>query len=187
MINVVLYEPEIPQNTGNIMRTCMAFNCRLHLIEPLGFYMDEKHLKRAGMDYRDKIDLKIYKNYTNFVEQNPGVYYYVTRYGTKTPSDFDYTEVPLDKDIYLIFGKESTGIPKDILYNHLDHCMRIPMVAEARSLNLSNCVAICLYEVLSQFNFFDLAKHECIKGEGYLKDQGYLAEFPELGRGSKDD
>lgn len=169
MINVVLYEPEIPQNTGNIMRTCMALNCRLHLIEPLGFYMDEKHLRRAGMDYRDQIDLHIYSNYDAFVKENDGEYYYVTRYGDKAPSQFDYTKT--DKDIYLIFGKESTGIPKPILKAHMDRCIRIPMVKEARSMNLSNCVAICVYEVIDQLGYPGLSREEYIKGADFLENQ----------------
>ncbi|MBP3892030.1 MAG: tRNA (cytidine(34)-2'-O)-methyltransferase [Solobacterium sp.] len=166
MIHVVLYEPEIPQNTGNIMRTCMAFGMHLHLIEPLGFYLDEKHLKRAGMDYRKEVNLKTYVNWDAFVKENHGEYYYVTRYGKHLPGSFDYTKV--EKDIYFIFGKESTGIPKEILKEHLDRCIRIPMVKEARSLNLSNCVALCMHEVLRQLDYPNLSKTEVIKGEDFL-------------------
>ena len=169
MINVVLYEPEIPQNTGNIMRTCMAFNCSLHLIEPLGFVLDEKHLRRAGMDYRDKIEMHTYKNWETFLESNSGDFFYVTRYGDKAPSYFDYTECK--NDIYLVFGKESTGIPKEILYDHMDKCIRIPMVKEARSLNLSNCVALCVYEVLDQLGYPNLCGVETIKGEDFLSSE----------------
>lgn len=169
MINVVLYEPEIPQNTGNIMRTCMAFHCRLHLIEPLGFSLGEKHLKRAGMDYVKDLDYTIYPNWQDFKEKNPGSFYYVTRYGEKTPSEFDYTkDVENNQDIYVVFGKESTGIDKEILYQNFDRCIRIPMVKDARSLNLSNCVALCIYEVLDQLDFPDLVHHEVIKGEDFL-------------------
>ena len=167
MINVVLYEPEIPQNTGNIMRTCMASNCRLHLIEPMGFKLDEKHLRRSGMDYRDLCDYTIYHNWDDFKTKNPGQYIYITRYGKNPPSSFDYTTIKCD--IYLIFGKESTGIPKSILSLDLDHCFRLPMVYNARSLNLSNCVAICVYEVLRQLDYPGLSKHECIKGEDWLE------------------
>ena len=167
MINVVLYEPEIPANTGNIMRTCMAFNIRLHLIEPLGFSLDEKHLRRAGMDYVNDLDYQTYKNWNMFLETNKGSFYFVSRYATKTPDEFDYTKD--EGDIYLVFGKESTGIPKDILYDNLDTCMRIPMVKEARSLNLSNCVALVSYEVLKQLNYPELCKHETIKGEDFLE------------------
>lgn len=168
MINIVLYEPEIPQNTGNIMRTCMAFRCRLHLIEPLGFVMDEKHLRRAGLDYRDKMEYHIWKNWDEFRENNEGCFWYVTRYGHKPPTAFDYTEAG-DQEIYLVFGKESTGIDKEILYGNLDRCIRIPMVAEARSLNLSNCVALVTYVVLDQLGYPGLSYEEVIKGADFLE------------------
>ncbi len=167
MINLVLYEPEIPQNTGNIMRTCMAFHCRLHLIEPLGFYMDEKHLRRAGMDYRDEIEYHIWESWEAFRNENTGEFWYVTRYGDRTPDSFDYTPYR-DQEIYLVFGKESTGIPKEILRENLDRCMRIPMVKDARSLNLSNCAALVTYEVLRQLDYPDLSKTESIKGADFL-------------------
>ena len=167
MINIVLYEPEIPQNTGNIMRTCVATGARLHLIEPLGFNIDEKSIKRSGVNYIDKLEYKVYKNYEEFLKENNGEFYYFTRYGKKPHSSFDYTNT--NKDIYLIFGKESTGIPKEILKQHLDRCMRIPMTSNVRSLNLSNCVAIVLYEVLRQLNYQDLLKTEPHKGEDYLE------------------
>lgn len=167
MIHIVLYEPEIPQNTGNIMRTCMAFDMKLHLIGPLGFYLDEKHLRRAGMDYVKALDYRMYDCWEDFVKENHGIYFYSTRYGRKTPSQFDFSVI--EEDIYLIFGKESTGIPKEILRKDIDHCMRIPMVAEARSLNLSNCVAIIAYEVLSQRNYESLSGVEVIKGEDWLE------------------
>jgi len=166
MINIVLYEPEIPANTGNIMRTCAAFDCRLHLIEPLGFYLDEKHLRRAGMDYRDGLDYHVYHDWPAFLSENHGSFYYVTRYGFKSPSEFDYAEA--EGDIYLVFGKESTGIPKEILREHPDQCMRIPMKADARSLNLSNCVALVAYEVLDQLGFPGLSRTESIKGADFL-------------------
>lgn len=168
MINVVLYEPEIPQNTGNIMRTCMAMNCRLHLIEPMGFKITDKSLKRAGMDYVKKLDYKIYPDWQTFYNMHEGSYYYITRYGEKTPSEFDY-KLDEGKDIYLVFGKESTGIDKHILHDNYDRCVRIPMVAEARSLNLSNCVAICVYEVLDQLGFPELSHTEVIKGKDFLQ------------------
>lgn len=167
MIHVVLFEPEIPQNTGNIMRTCMASGCILHLIEPLGFQLDEKHLRRAGMDYRNELEYHTYENWDAFLKQHPSDnFYFVTRYGKVPPETYDYQQC--EGDIYLIFGKESTGIPKDLLKEHLDHCMRIPMIASARSLNLSNCVAIVVYEVLKQLDYPGLEKHECIKGEDFL-------------------
>lgn len=166
MINVVLYEPEIPQNTGNIMRTCSAFNMRLHLIEPLGFVLDDKHLKRASMDYIDSLDYHIYPNYEEFRKQNgEGQFVYFTRYGLKT---FDKCVFDKDKDIYLFFGKESTGIDKGILKDNLDACYRLPMRSDARSLNLSNCVAIGAYECLRQIGFESLSEVEVIKGADFL-------------------
>lgn len=166
MLNIVLYEPEIPDNTGNIMRTCRAFGCRLHLIEPLGFYVDDSHLRRAGMDYREGVDFHVYRNWDIFLAENPGTFYFVTRYGCKSPSDFDYSET--EGELYLVFGKESTGIPKEILRNHLSQCIRIPMVPDARTLNLSNCVALCAYAVLEQLGFPGLSKTEVLKGEDFL-------------------
>ena len=167
MIHVVLFEPEIPGNTGNIIRTCMATNSILHLIEPLGFSLDEKHLRRAGMDYAKDCDIRIHKNWEDFKEKNPADhYYYMTRYGKKAPSEFDFT---LDtEDIYLVLGKESTGIDRHILKGHQETCMRLPMVASARSLNLSNCAAIIVYEVLRQLDYPSLASTEVLKGEDFL-------------------
>ncbi len=167
MINIVLYEPEIPQNTGNIMRTCVATNATLHLIEPLGFKIDDAHLKRSGVNYIDKLNYKVYKNYEEFLKENQGDFYYFTRYGKKPHTSFDYSDNT--KNIYLIFGKESTGIPKEILKEHLDKCMRIPMTKNVRALNLSNCVAIVLYEVLRQQDYNDLLRCEPHKGENYLE------------------
>lgn len=167
MIHVVLYEPEIPQNTGNIMRTCMAANLKLHLIEPLGFYLDEKHVRRAGMDYIKDLDYRVYPNWEEFLKlHQDGEFYYMTRYGKKAPSQFDFTQAK--RDIYLVLGKESTGIPKEILSQHLDRCMRLPMVPNARSLNLSNCAAIIVYEVLRQLDYPGLCTHETLKGEDWL-------------------
>lgn len=169
MIHVVLYQPEIPANTGNIMRTCAAFGCRLHLIEPLGFYLDEKHLRRAGMDYLLSVECKIHHDWESFMHDRDGAFYFVTRYGNRVPSSFDYRkDQQQGKDIYLVFGKESTGIDKEILYEHLDHCIRIPMIPKARSLNLSNCVALCVYEVLDQLGYPGLSQVETIKGEDFL-------------------
>lgn len=167
MIHVVLFEPEIPQNTGNIIRTCMATKSKLHLIEPLGFSLDEKHLRRSAMDYVKDLDYKQYKNWEDFTTQNPSEnYYYMTRYGKKAPSQFEFNQCV--GDIYLILGKESTGIPKEILAGQLDHCMRLPMVHNARSLNLSNCTAIIVYEVLRQLDYPGLSDVECLKGEDFL-------------------
>ena len=168
MINIVLFEPEIPGNTGNIMRTCVATNTKLHLIEPLGFKLDESSIKRSGVNYIDKLDYTVYKNWDDFKSKNEGTYYYFTRYGHKPHSSFDYSNK--DENIYLIFGKESTGIPKEILRTDLDKCMRIPMTDNVRSLNLSNCVAIVLYEVLRQQNYRDLLFYEPHKSENYIID-----------------
>lgn len=167
MLNIVLYEPEIPQNTGNIMRTCMAFNIRLHLIEPLGFSLEDKYLKRSHMDYINDVDYTIYPNYEDFVSKNnKGQFVYFSRYGLKNFKDcvFDKNQ----EEIYIMFGKESTGIPKTILKNKLDETYRLPMKANARSLNLSNCVAIGAYEALRQIGFDGLSDREVIKGADWL-------------------
>jgi len=166
MINIVLYEPEIPQNTGNIMRTCAGTGAKLHLIKPLGFSLDEKSIRRSGVNYIEHCEYFVYENYDDFLSKNSGKFYYLTRYGNKPHTSFDYSNS--NENIYLVFGKESTGIPKEILKNHLDNCMRIPMNSNIRALNLSNSVAIMLYEVLRQQNFNDLLKTEPFKGEDYL-------------------
>ena len=168
MINIVLYEPEIPQNTGNIMRTCAGTNTRLHLIEPLGFKLDEKSIKRCGVNYIDNCEYFVYKNWDEFKTKNKGKFYYLTRYGKKPHTSFDYSNT--EEEIYLVFGKESTGIPKEILKDDLDHCMRIPINANIRSLNLSYCVAIMLFEVLRQQDYRDLLRTEPFKGENYLEE-----------------
>lgn len=166
MINIVLFEPEIPQNTGNIMRTCVAANMFLHLIEPLGFSLDEKHLRRSGLDYIKDLKYKVYPNYQEFLKQNKidGNIFYITRYSKQVYSDINYPS----GDIYLMFGKESTGIPLELLHDNLDYCVRIPMVEDARSLNLSNCVALVSYEVQRQHGFKGLATHETLKGEDWI-------------------
>ena len=168
MINIVLYEPEIPTNTGNIMRSCVGANAHLHLIKPLGFSLDEKSVKRSGANYIDKLKYTVYENYDEFLEKNKGEFYYFTRYGKKPHTSFDYSDS--SKNIYLVFGKESSGIPKELLKKHLDRCMRIPMTKDVRSLNLSNCVAIVLYEVLRQQDYNDLLRTEPHKGENYLEE-----------------
>lgn len=166
MLNIVLFEPEIPENTGNIMRTCAATGAKLHLIRPLGFRMDQNSIKRSGVNYIDKVDYTLYDDYEDFCSKNDGEYYFMTRYGKKAHSEFDYSDK--SKNIYLIFGKESTGIPKEILRNNLDRCIRIPSTDNVRSLNLSNCVAIVLYEVLRQQDYLDLCRCEPFKGEDWL-------------------
>ena len=167
MINIVLYEPEIPGNTGNIMRTCAATNAKLHLIEPLGFSLDEKYIKRSAVNYLEFCDYKVYKNFDDFKETNKGTYYYLTRYGKKPHTSFDYSDP--NENIYFIFGKESTGIPKEILKNDLERCMRIPMNEHVRALNLSNSVAVMTYVALRQQNYPNLSFVEPFKGEDYLE------------------
>ncbi len=168
MINVVLFEPEKPLNTGNIMRTCVASGCKLHIIGPLTYKIDDKGLKRAGMDYLKDVHYNYYDSYEDFLcaNNNPKIFY-ITRYGKKAPSEINFKEIK--EDIYVMFGKESTGIPKDILKEHLDYCFRIPMLEGIRSLNLSNCVAIVVYEILRQREYEGLSKVETIKGENYLE------------------
>ena len=166
MINVVLFEPEIPENTGNIMRTCAGTGAKLHLIRPLGFALNEGIVKRSAVNYMDKVDYTLYDDFDDFVEKNPGEYYFFTRYGKKPHSEIDFTDK--SKNIYLIFGKESTGIPKEILRKYLDRCIRIPCSDDIRCLNVSNCVAIAVYEVLRQQDYNDLLRYEPFKGEDWL-------------------
>lgn len=168
MINVVLFEPEIPGNTGNIMRTCVATNTTLHLIKPLGFSLDEKYIKRSGVNYIDKCKYFVYENIEDFFSKNKGTFYYLTRYGHKPHSSFDYSNS--EENIYFIFGKESTGIPKKLLKDNLDYCMRMPMTDNVRALNLSNTVAIMVYEALRQQNYRDLLFDEPHKGDHFLED-----------------
>ena len=149
MLNIVLYEPEIPANTGNIGRTCVATGTRLHLIEPLGFRLDEKSLKRAGMDYWKDLDVTTYIDFNDFMEKNPGAKIYMAT--TKAPNV--YTDVEYEPDCYIMFGKESAGIPEEILIEHKENSIRIPMIGDIRSLNLGNSVAIVLYEALRQNGF----------------------------------
>lgn len=148
-MNIVLFQPEIPANTGNIIRTCVATGSTLHMIEPFGFRLNEKTLKRAGMDYIDDIQLKRYINFTDFLNQKgSGKLYMAT-----TKAKYRYTEVTYESDDYIMFGKESAGIPETILVDYEDTCIRIPMLEEIRSLNLSNSVSIVLYEALRQQDF----------------------------------
>lgn len=171
MNHIVLFEPEIPQNTGNIMRTCVATDTILHLIKPLGFEIDDRHLKRSGVNYIDKLTYYVYENFQEFLEKNKkGEYYFFTRYGHVPHTSFDYSNTNRE-DLYFIFGKESTGLPKEILKDHLDHCMRIPMTSNVRALNLSNCCAIVIYEALRQQNYNDLYRDEPHKGKDYLEKE----------------
>jgi tRNA (cytidine/uridine-2'-O-)-methyltransferase len=166
VLNIVLHEPEIPANTGNIGRTCVATNTRLHLIEPLGFKLNEKALKRAGMDYWPSLDVTTYIDFQDFLEKNPGVKIYMAT--TKAPKV--YTEAKYEPDCYIMFGKESagifftnisSGIPEEILVKNKENCVRIPMVGDIRSLNLANSVSIILYEALrqNQFNGMNMEGH----------------------------
>lgn len=167
MIHIVLYQPEKPQNTGNIMRTCVAINATLDIIGPLSFSLDAKDLKRAGLDYIDSLKYHYFSSYEEYLKEYPYAdTYYVTRYSDKVYSEFNFQSIT--HDIFLMFGRESTGIPHDILRSHPDRLLRIPMVPEARSLNLSNSVAIVVYEVLRQLKYPNLSTHEAIKGEDFL-------------------
>ena len=161
MFNIVLVEPEIPQNTGNIARTCAATGARLHIVRPMGFEISDKHLKRAGLDYWHLYDITYYENLDDFFEKNKnGRFFYST---TKAPKS--YTEVSFLDEDYILFGKETKGLPEELLYKDKERCIRIPMIDDARSLNLSNSVAIVLYEALRQIDFFN------------LKDAGELTKF----------
>ncbi|MDO5574829.1 MAG: tRNA (uridine(34)/cytosine(34)/5-carboxymethylaminomethyluridine(34)-2'-O)-methyltransferase TrmL [bacterium] len=148
-MNIVLFQPEIPANTGNIGRTCVATGTKLHLIEPLGFLLNDKTIKRAGMDYWEHLDVTRYMNYAEFLEKNPNAKIFMAT----TKAKHVYTDVEYDEDCYIMFGKESAGIPEEILVENEENCIRIPMLEQIRSLNLSNSVAIVLYEALRQTDF----------------------------------
>lgn len=161
MFNIVLVEPEIPQNTGNIARTCAATGARLHIIKPMGFEITDKHLKRAGLDYWYLLDITYYENTGEFFEKNKnGRFFYST---TKAPKS--YAEAEFRNEDFILFGKETKGLPEELLYKDRERCIRIPMIDEARSLNLSNSVAIVLYEALRQTGFSS------------LKEAGQLTKF----------
>lgn len=149
MFNIVLHEPEIPANTGNIGRTCVATGAKLHLIKPLGFSLDEKALKRAGLDYWKNLDVTVYDDFADFMAKNPNAKIFMAT----TKAMHVYSDVKYDPDCFIMFGKESAGIPEEILLEHKDTSIRIPMIGDIRSLNLSNSVAIVLYEAIRQNNF----------------------------------
>ncbi|MFK2825905.1 tRNA (uridine(34)/cytosine(34)/5-carboxymethylaminomethyluridine(34)-2'-O)-methyltransferase TrmL [Bacillus sp. B190/17] len=154
-INVVLYQPEIPANTGNIARTCAATDTVLHLIRPLGFSTDDKMLRRAGLDYWKFVNVVYYDSMEEFYEKNAGgEYYYLTKFGEKNFASIDYSSI--DEDYFFIFGKETTGLPKNVIAENKDRCLRVPMNDNVRALNLSNTAAILIYEALRQQNFLQL-------------------------------
>ncbi len=167
-INLVIYQPEIPQNTGNMMRTCLATNTILHLIKPLGFSLEEKEVKRSGANYVKDVHYILYENWEEFLEKNHGEMYFLTRYGLHNVHDLDVSDD--EKDYYFVVGKESTGIPKEILQENLDHCIRLPMTDKVRALNVSNVAAIIIYEALRQQGFKGLCEFEPenMKGKNYL-------------------
>lgn len=152
MLNVVLHEPEMPANTGNIGRTCVAVGARLHLIRPLGFIINDKMVKRAGLDYWDKLEYFIYDDYWDFLAKNPGAKVYMAT----TKSKQKYTDVKYEDNCFIMFGKESKGIPEEILLDNKETCVRIPMLPKIRSLNLSNSVSIVVYEAMRQLDFPEL-------------------------------
>lgn len=148
-LNIVLVEPEIPQNTGNIARTCAATGARLHLVEPMGFRVDDKKLKRAGLDYWYLLDITYYSSLADFFEKNPdGAFFYYT-----TKAKNKHTDVTYPDKTYIVFGKETAGLPEELLHDNPESCVRIPMISEARSLNLSNAAAVGAFEVLRQWGF----------------------------------
>ncbi len=152
MLNIILHEPEIPANTGNIGRSCVAAGARLHLIEPMGFRITEKEVKRAGLDYWSQLDVTTYESFEDFLKRNPEAKIYMAT----TKAKHVYTEVDYEPDCYVMFGKESAGIPEEILVEYPETCVRIPMIGDIRSLNLSNSVAIVLYEALRQNQFANM-------------------------------
>ena len=155
-LNIVLVEPQIPQNTGNISRTCAVTGARLHLVRPLGFEVTDKHLKRAGLDYWDKLDITYYDDLDDFFSKNRnGNFFYFTTKGRKVHSEEDFS---LKENVYIIFGREDKGLPEELLHDNPDNCLRIPMRNDLRSLNLSNSVAIACYEVLRQWDYPDLGR-----------------------------
>ena len=151
-INIVMVEPEIPQNTGNIARTCAATGARLHIVKPMGFNIDDKKLKRAGLDYWHYLDITYYDGLEDFFSKNDGAFFYFTTKGRKAPSEVSYPD-----NCYLLFGKETKGLPEELLIKNPERCVRIPMQGEIRSLNLSNSVAIAVYEVLRQWDYPQLS------------------------------
>lgn len=158
-LNVVLYNPEIPQNTGNIIRTCYNHGVDLHIIKPMGFDITDPKMKRASVTYVDKINYFLYDSWEDFLESNPDAdIFYTTKFARKNPSDIDFTSKEY-KNLFLVFGAESTGVPKRILFDNYESCIRIPMSKDFRSFNLANTVSITLYEVARQNNFIGMEKY----------------------------
>ena len=166
--NIVLYEPEIPQNTGNIMRTCAGTDTMLHLIKPLGFKLDEASIKRSAVNYLANVNYIVYENWQDFLSKNQGKMYFFTRYGLHTPDELKLNDP--NETYYFIIGKESTGIPKEILREHLDDCIRLPINDKIRSLNVSNVAAVAIFEALRQQDYNDLSRYEpeTLKGKDWL-------------------
>ncbi|MBQ8292778.1 MAG: tRNA (cytidine(34)-2'-O)-methyltransferase [Bacilli bacterium] len=166
--NIVLYEPEIPQNSGNIMRTCAGTDTKLHFIKPLGFKLEDAHLHRSAVNYFDNVDFEVYENWEDFKSKNHGKMYFLTRYGMKTPHELKLNNH--DETYYFVIGKESTGVPKEILREHLDDCIRIPTNDKIRSLNISNVAAVVIFEALRQQDYNDLSRYEpeTLKGKDWL-------------------
>lgn len=170
-LHVVLYQPEIPQNTGNIMRTCAGTDTILHLIEPLGFKLDEKYLKRSGVNVIQHVTLHIHPNWEDFLSTCQGTMVFLTRYGSKSPDQIDFSN--MDETYYLVFGRESTGVPKSILRQYPDQLFRLPMNDKIRSLNLANTVCTVLYEALRQRHYEDLSRTEpkTLKGPNWIFEE----------------
>ncbi|XWT67294.1 tRNA (cytidine(34)-2'-O)-methyltransferase [Mycoplasma putrefaciens] len=171
-LHIVLYQPEIAQNVGAIMRTCVAIDAKLHIIEPLGFIFDERHLSRPSANEFKFVDCTRYDDWSDFISRHPNTKLYcLSRYGQKPLSDFDFTSV--NDDVFLVFGRESTGIAKQIIKDNFQTTFRIPMTAQARSINIANAMAIASYEVLRQWDYLDLAKHEVQKGKDYIMSDAW--------------
>ncbi|AVP49088.1 tRNA (cytidine(34)-2'-O)-methyltransferase [Williamsoniiplasma luminosum] len=174
-INIVLYQPEIAQNVGAIMRTCVAIDARLHLIEPFGFIYDDRHLARPSANEHQFVDVVRYDDWNDFISQHPQQpLFCLSRYGQKPISDFDFKK--LNQEVYLMFGKESTGIPKQVLIDNIETTFRIPMVEQARSINIANTVGIASYEVLRQWDYLNLSKEETQKGRDYLLSGAWVGK-----------
>ena len=166
--HIVLFNPEIPQNSGNIMRTCAGTDTKLHFIKPLGFSLDEAHLKRSAVNYIEHVDFVVYENFEEFLSKNHGKMYFLTRYGMKTPHELKLDDP--NENYYFVIGKESTGVPKEILREHLEDCIRIPTNDKIRSLNISNVAAVVIFEALRQQDYNDLDRFEpeTLKGKDWL-------------------